>query len=128
MKPMHVVLALLSAAIFFVLAGVFMGVQLSLDGTKLVVHSAETVRWEWVLIGTAIVFVFQLLRPAFQKGMKKVSGPKFVLPALDGSTPKQKLFLAGAVGARGCVAVCGVTRHGGYRHADHDLYHSRPWA
>ena len=33
MNPMHVVLALLSAAIFFVLAGVFMGVQLSLDGT-----------------------------------------------------------------------------------------------
>ncbi|NIF33933.1 high-affinity branched-chain amino acid ABC transporter permease LivM [Enterobacter sp. Cy-643] len=93
MKPMHFVFSLLSAAMFFVLASVFMGVQLSLDGTKLVVNSAPSVRWEWVFIGTAAVLVFQLLRPLFQKGMKKVSGPKFVLPALDGSTAKQKLFL-----------------------------------
>lgn len=35
MKPMHIAMALLSAAMFFVLAGVFMGVQLELDGTKL---------------------------------------------------------------------------------------------
>lgn len=29
MKPMHIAMALLSAVMFFVLAGVFMGVQLS---------------------------------------------------------------------------------------------------
>ncbi|MFP1462078.1 DUF3382 domain-containing protein [Escherichia coli] len=46
-----------------------------------------------VFIGTAVVFFFQLLRPAFQKGLKSVSGPKFLLPAIDGSTVKQKLFL-----------------------------------
>ena len=40
MKPMHFAMALLSAAMFFVLAGVFMGVQLELDGTKLVVNCA----------------------------------------------------------------------------------------
>ena len=33
MKPMHIAMALLSAAMFFVLAGVFMGVQLELDGS-----------------------------------------------------------------------------------------------
>jgi len=93
MKPMHIVFSLLSAVMFFILASVFMGVQLSLSGTKLVVNSASSVRWEWVFIGTAVVFVFQLLRPLLTKGMKKVSGPKFVLPALDGSTPKQKMFL-----------------------------------
>jgi branched-chain amino acid transport system permease protein len=93
MKPMHIVFSLLSAVMFFILASVFMGVQLSLSGTKLVVNSASSVRWEWVLIGTAVVFIFQLLRPLFTKGMKKITGPKFVLPALDGSTPKQKLFL-----------------------------------
>lgn len=93
MKPMHIVFSLLSAAIFFVLAAVFMGVQLSLSGTKLVVNSAADIRWQWVWTGTAIVFVFQLLRPLFARGMKKVSGPKFVMPALDGSTAKQKLFL-----------------------------------
>jgi hypothetical protein len=42
MKPMHFAMALLSAAMFFVLAGVFMGVQLELDGTKLVVDTAPT--------------------------------------------------------------------------------------
>ncbi len=30
----------------------------------------------------------------FQKAVKHVSGPKFILPAIDGSTVKQKLFLA----------------------------------
>lgn len=93
MKPMHIAMALLSAAMFFVLAGVFMGVQLELDGTKLVVDTASDIRWQWVFIGTAVVFFFQLLRPAFQKGLKSVSGPKFILPAIDGSTVRQKLFL-----------------------------------
>ena len=61
MKPMHIAMALLSAAMFFVLAGVFMGVQLELDGTKLVVDTASDIRWQWVFIGTAVVFFFQLL-------------------------------------------------------------------
>ena len=47
MKPMHFAMALLSAAMFFVLAGVFMGVQLELDGTKLVVDTAADIRWQW---------------------------------------------------------------------------------
>ncbi|MCL7708534.1 hypothetical protein M8368_34765, partial [Enterobacter kobei] len=34
MKPMHFVAALLAAAMFFLLAGIFMGVQLELDGTR----------------------------------------------------------------------------------------------
>lgn len=89
MKPMHVAMALLSAAMFFILAGVFMGVQLELDGTKLVVDVASDIRWQWVFIGTGVVFLFQPLRPAFQHSMKRVSGPKFILPAIDGSTVKQ---------------------------------------
>ena len=93
MKPMHFAMALFSAAMFFVLAGVFMGVQLSLSGTTLVVNRAADIRWEWIFIGTAVVFFFQLVRPAFQRGLKNISGPKFILPAIDGSTVKQKLFL-----------------------------------
>ena len=81
MKPMHFAMALLSAVLFFVLASVFMGVQLELDGTKLVVNTAASIRWEWVFIGTAVVFFFQLLRPVYQKTLKNVSGPKFILPA-----------------------------------------------
>ena len=82
MKPMHIAMALLSAAMFFVLAGVFMGVQLELDGTKLVVDSASDVRWQWVFIGTAVVFFFQLLRPAFQKGLKSVPDRSLFCPPL----------------------------------------------
>ena len=93
MKPMQIAMALLSAAMFFVLAGVFMGVQLELNGTKLVVDTAADIRWQWIFIGTAVVFFFQLLRPLFQKAVKNVSGPKFIMPAIDGSTVKQKLFL-----------------------------------
>ena len=128
MKPMHIAMALLSAAMFFVLAGVFMGVQLELDGTKLVVDTASDIRWQWVFIGTAVVFFFQLVRPAFQKGLKSVSGPKFILPAIDGSTVKQKAVPRGAAGACGGVAVYGVAWDGGYRHSDHDLHYSRPRA
>jgi branched-chain amino acid transport system permease protein len=42
--------------------------------------------------------------------VKNVSGPKFILPAIDGSTVKQKLFLDGAAGDRRGVAVYGVAR------------------
>lgn len=84
MKPMHIAMALLSAAMFFVLAGVFMGVQLELDGTKLVVDTASDVRWQWVFIGTAVVFFFQLLRPAFQKGLKAFPDRSLFCPPLMG--------------------------------------------
>uniref|UniRef100_UPI000AEC1AEA DUF3382 domain-containing protein n=1 Tax=Acinetobacter indicus TaxID=756892 RepID=UPI000AEC1AEA len=93
MKPMHIAMALLSAAMFFVLAGVFMGVQLELDGTKLVVDTASVIRRQWVFVGTAVVFFFQRVRPAFQKGLKSVSWPEFILPATYGSTVMQTLFL-----------------------------------
>ena len=52
MKPMHFAMALLSAAMFFILAGVFMGVQLELDGTKLVVDTAGILpKGEWPELG-----------------------------------------------------------------------------
>ena len=66
MKPMHIAMALLSAAMFFVLAGVFMGVQLELDGTKLGVDTASDVRWQGVVIGTAGGLFFPLFGAAFQ--------------------------------------------------------------
>lgn len=34
-----------------------MGVQLELDGTKLVVDTAADIRWQWVFIGTGVVFL-----------------------------------------------------------------------
>ncbi|WEE05028.1 high-affinity branched-chain amino acid ABC transporter permease LivM [Serratia marcescens] len=86
--------ALIATVVLFVMASFLMGMQLSLDGTKLVVHGAAEVRWMWIGIGCVIVFFFQLLRPLLQQGLKKVSGPAFVLPSFDGTTPRQKLLAA----------------------------------
>ena len=86
--------ALIATAVLFVMASFLMGMQLSLDGTKLVVHGAAEVRWMWIGIGCVIVFFFQLLRPLLQQGLKKVSGPAFVLPSFDGTTTRQKLLAA----------------------------------
>ncbi|EPZ0266753.1 MULTISPECIES: high-affinity branched-chain amino acid ABC transporter permease LivM [Serratia] len=86
--------ALIATAVLFVMASFLMGMQLSLDGTKLVVHGAAEVRWMWIGIGCVIVFFFQLLRPLLLQGLKKVSGPALVLPSFDGTTPRQKLLAA----------------------------------
>ncbi|AML56074.1 high-affinity branched-chain amino acid ABC transporter permease LivM [Serratia rubidaea] len=86
--------ALIAAAVLFVMAAFLMGMQLGLDGTKLVVRGAAEVRWMWIGIGCALVFVFQLLRPLLQQGLSKVSGPSWVLPSFDGTTPRQKLLAA----------------------------------
>lgn len=63
--------ALIATLVLFVMASFLMGMQLSLDGTKLVVHGAAEVRWMWIGIGCVIVFFFQLLRPLMQHGLKK---------------------------------------------------------
>src|SRR5476649_730917 len=92
MKLLNLFNALLSAFVLLVLASFIMGLQLGLDGTKLVVNGAGEVRWMWIGIGCAIVVVFQLFRPMMSNGLKKLSGPSWVLPSFDGSTPKQKLL------------------------------------
>ncbi|SUG31045.1 high-affinity branched-chain amino acid transporter permease [Salmonella enterica subsp. arizonae] len=110
MKPMHIAMALFSAVMFFVLAGVFMGVQLELDGTKLVVDTAADIRWQWIFIGTAVVFFFQLLRPMFQKALKNVSGPKFIPAGDRWLYLKTKAVFDSAADYRRGVAVYGVAR------------------
>ncbi|VFS39540.1 high-affinity branched-chain amino acid transporter permease [Salmonella enterica subsp. enterica serovar Typhimurium] len=77
MKPMHIAMALFSAAMFFVLAGVFMGVQLELDGTKTGggYRRRHPLAVDLYRYGSGFFF-FQLLRPMFQKAVKHVSGPK----------------------------------------------------
>ncbi len=82
MKPMHIAMALLSAADVLLLAGVFMGVQLELDGTKLVVDTASEIRWQWVFIGTAVVFFFQLAAACFPERVKTFPGRSLFCPRL----------------------------------------------
>ncbi|AUX91913.1 high-affinity branched-chain amino acid ABC transporter permease LivM [Mixta gaviniae] len=101
MKPAQFANALISALTLLVLAAFFMGLRLDLDGTRLVVENAGSVRWNWIAVGCAVVFIFQLLRPLLGRSLKRGGHGGFVLPSFDGSTPKQKLlallFIAAAV-------------------------------
>ncbi|PQQ30157.1 high-affinity branched-chain amino acid ABC transporter permease LivM [Photorhabdus luminescens] len=92
MKHANWMNAVIASVVLFVLSVFMMGMQLSLDGTKLVVHRADEVRWLWIGIGCAIVFLFQLLRPVVQQTMKKVPIKSWSLPDFDGSTKRQKLL------------------------------------
>ncbi|ANI29616.1 leucine/isoleucine/valine transporter permease subunit [Yersinia entomophaga] len=94
MKQLNFVNAIISTFVMLVLASFLMGLQLALDGTRLVVHGAGEVRWMWIAIGCAVVFFFQLFRPLMQQGMKKISGPSWVLPSFDATTTRQKLLAA----------------------------------
>ena len=92
MKQLNLVNALVSTLVLLVLASLLMGLQLSLDGTRLVVNGASSVRWEWIGIGCVVVFFFQLFRPLLQHTLKRGSAPSFVLPSFDGTTPRQKVL------------------------------------
>ncbi|MBA0218844.1 high-affinity branched-chain amino acid ABC transporter permease LivM [Pectobacterium brasiliense] len=91
MKQLNLFNALVSALMLLVLASFLMGMQLALDGTKLVVRGADEVRWYWIGAGCIVVFFFQLIRPLFQQSIKKFSALALVLPSFDGSTPRQKI-------------------------------------
>ena len=125
MKPMHIAMALLSAAMFFCAGGRLYG-------------RATGAGWHQTggrhgFRHPLAVGVYRhgggLFLPAcaacFPERAKSVSGPKFILPAIDGSTVKQKLFLVALLVLCSGVAVYGVAWDGGYRHSDHDLHYSR---
>jgi branched-chain amino acid transport system permease protein len=61
MKPMHFAMALLYCHVLRA-GGRLYGRFVRLDYFKLVVDTAADIRWQWVFIGTAVVFLFQLLR------------------------------------------------------------------
>lgn len=110
--------ALIASVVLLVMASFLMGMQLSLEGTKLVVQGAGEVRWMWIGIGCTVVFFFQLLRPLLQQGLKTFSGPALVLPSFDGTSRRQKLlailFIVAAVTwpflvSRGTVDIATLT-------------------
>ncbi|CNF82656.1 leucine/isoleucine/valine transporter permease subunit [Yersinia enterocolitica] len=97
MKQLNFLNAIISSFVLLVLASFVMGLQLQLDGTKLIVQGASEVRWLWIGAACIVVFFFQLVRPLIQQGIKKVSGPAWVLPSFDGTTPRQKLLAAAII-------------------------------
>ncbi|MDE9535121.1 high-affinity branched-chain amino acid ABC transporter permease LivM [Xenorhabdus bovienii] len=99
MKPANWINAIIATVTLFILATFMMGMQLSLQGTKLVVQRADEVRWMWIVIGCAIVFLFQLCRPMIQQTVQKIPSKSRKLADLDGSTRKQQLLGALIVAA-----------------------------
>ncbi|HFF1619508.1 TPA: high-affinity branched-chain amino acid ABC transporter permease LivM [Yersinia enterocolitica] len=97
MKQLNFLNAIISSFVLLVLASFVMGLQLQLDGTKLIVQGASEVCWLWIGVACIVVFFFQLVRPLIQQGIKKVSGPAWVLPSFDGTTPRQKLLAAAII-------------------------------
>ncbi|HAT3810534.1 TPA: high-affinity branched-chain amino acid ABC transporter permease LivM [Morganella morganii] len=92
MTKSHWINAIVATATLFVLASVMMGLQLSLDGTRLIVRNADAVRWEWIGTGCVIVFIFQLVRPSLKKLTTRLPKSSVSLPGFDGSTNTQKII------------------------------------
>ncbi|MEX0424712.1 high-affinity branched-chain amino acid ABC transporter permease LivM [Providencia rettgeri] len=84
--------AIVASVTFFVLALFMMGLQLALDGTKLVVTVGDSVRWNWIIAGIVVIFVYQLVRPTLSKVWQGVPKKAWAIPDFDGSTPKQKIL------------------------------------
>lgn len=92
MTKSHWINAIIATVTLFVLASVMMGLQLSLDGTQLVVRNADSIRWEWIGTGCVIVFVFQLVRPSLKQLTARLPKKNWLLPDFDGSTTSQKII------------------------------------
>ncbi|MEG0279181.1 MAG: high-affinity branched-chain amino acid ABC transporter permease LivM [Morganella sp. (in: enterobacteria)] len=92
MTKSHWINAIIATVTLFVLASVMMGLQLSLDGTQLVVRNADSIRWEWIGIGCVLVFVFQLVRPSLKQLTARLPKKNWLLPDFDGSTTSQKII------------------------------------
>lgn len=84
--------AIVASVTFFVLAVFMLGLRLTLDGTKLVVTTGDSVRWNWIFVGIGIIFIYQLVRPSLAKVWQGVPKKSWAIPDFDGSTPKQKIL------------------------------------
>lgn len=82
MKQLNFLNAIISSFVLLVLASFVMGLQLQLDGTKLIVQGASEVRWLWIGAACIVVFFFQLVRPFIQQGIKKSLARHGYCPAL----------------------------------------------
>ena len=84
--------AIVASVTFFVLAVFMLGLRLTLDGTKLVVTTGDSVRWNWIFVGIGIIFIYQLVRPSLAKVWQGVPKKSWAIPDFDRSTPKQKIL------------------------------------
>lgn len=93
MKNNNLFNATLSSVLFFILSAFFMGLQLTLDGTKLVIENASKIRWELIALGCTIVFIFQLIRPFIFRLKNRVVNSVFELPSFNKTSLKQRVTI-----------------------------------
>lgn len=74
MEKTNWVNAIIAAVMLLTLAALMMGIQLSLQGTKLVVQRADEVRWMWIAIGCRSALWF--IAPMSHNGSKTNSQGK----------------------------------------------------
>lgn len=84
--------AIVASITFFVLAVFMLGLRLTLDGTKLVVTTGDSIRWNWIFAGIVTIFIYQLVRPSLVKVWQGVPKKSWAIPDFDGSTAKQKIL------------------------------------
>lgn len=72
MKQLNFVNAIISSFVLLVLASFVMGLQLQLDGTRLVVQGASEVRWLWIGAGCLVVFASNWYAHSYNKGLKSL--------------------------------------------------------
>ncbi|MDD9339017.1 MAG: high-affinity branched-chain amino acid ABC transporter permease LivM [Providencia heimbachae] len=84
--------AIVASVTFFVLAVFMLGLRLTLDGTKLVVTTGDSIRWNWIFAGIVTIFIYQLVRPSLVKVWLGVPKKSWAIPDFDGSTAKQKIL------------------------------------
>ena len=70
-----------------------MGVQLELDGTKLVVDTAADIRWRWIFIGTAVVSSSSCCVHFSENHEERLRAEVYSAGYRRFTTVKQKLFL-----------------------------------
>lgn len=75
--------AAMASLLFLVLAGWLMGFRLETEGTQLVVTNRLNSTWQWLALGSGLVFVAQLLHARLRQGLRSVLDRKgsFALPA-----------------------------------------------
>ncbi|WP_457914393.1 high-affinity branched-chain amino acid ABC transporter permease LivM [Candidatus Hartigia pinicola] len=90
MRKKHWINAIITSIVYFILVIFIMGLQLRSDDTKLIVSSADAVRWNLIFLGVVVVFIFQLVNPLLFYIWNNARKKFWITPLFDRSTFKIK--------------------------------------
>ena len=75
--------ALMASGVLLILTILMLGVQLSINETRLVINFAAAERWEWIISGAVLVFLYQLFRGSLDSRWERLKQfkPPYTLKA-----------------------------------------------